>query len=150
MASTPIAYNTGSLISGTLQVGDLAIGITEQNYGSNIGGVKWWMGPNEEIGYVIAIPYSGSTQPTPIPNVSASVGFFRSINLTATSFISISNYIGRQNGQPPFTTATQAQNWLINNGYWTSYPSPSGSFFLLTQDENILTTQNGDQIEIQY
>lgn len=64
--TTPIAYNTGSTISGTIQVGNLAVGTTVQDYSSNLGGVKWWMGPDEELGYVIAKPISGNTQPTPI------------------------------------------------------------------------------------
>ena len=64
--TTPLAYNTGSTISGTIQVGNLAVGTTVQDYSSNLGGVTWWMGPNEELGYVIAKPISGNTQPTPI------------------------------------------------------------------------------------
>jgi hypothetical protein len=64
--TTPLAYNTGSTISGTIQVGNLAVGTTVQDYSSNLGGVTWWMGPDEELGYVIAKPISGNTQPTPI------------------------------------------------------------------------------------
>ena len=67
MATTaPLAYNTGSPIQGTEQVGDLAIGITNQDYSTNPGGVTWWMSPDEELGYVIAHPVSGNTQLTPI------------------------------------------------------------------------------------
>ena len=76
--TTPLAYNPSlSPISGTDQVGTLAVGITEQDYSTDPGGVKWWMGANEENGYVIAVPVSGNTQPTPISGVTASVGFYR-------------------------------------------------------------------------
>jgi hypothetical protein len=69
MATTPIAYNPSqSPIDGTDQVGTLAVGITEQDYSSSPGGVSWWMGPEETDGYVIAVPVSGNTQPTPIPD----------------------------------------------------------------------------------
>ena len=50
----PFAYNTGSSINGTDQIGDLAIGVDPADYSKNPGGVKWWNGPNEYPGYVIA------------------------------------------------------------------------------------------------
>jgi hypothetical protein len=65
--TTPIAYNPGGPISGTTQIGDLAIGYTEQDYSSRPGGVTWWMGPDQDLGYVIGIPVSGNTQPTNVP-----------------------------------------------------------------------------------
>ena len=70
MATTkPFAYNPSlSPISGTTQIGTLAVGTTDQDYSINPGGVKWWMGPNEDLGYVIGIPVSGGTQPTPVTN----------------------------------------------------------------------------------
>lgn len=66
MATTPIAYNTGSAISGTIQVGNLAVGTSSLDYGTRPGDVDWWMGPDDSTGYVIAAPISGGTQPTPI------------------------------------------------------------------------------------
>jgi hypothetical protein len=65
--TTPLGYNpSASPISGTDQVGTLAIGISEQDYSVDPGGIKWWMGADEENGYVIAVPVSGNTQPTPL------------------------------------------------------------------------------------
>jgi hypothetical protein len=58
----PFAYNTGEPISGTTQVGDLAIGTPSNPNGET---PPFWNGPNEDLGYVIAIPVSGNTQPTP-------------------------------------------------------------------------------------
>ena len=116
--TTPFAYNPSlSPISGTVQVGTLAVGITEQDYSVDPGGVDFWMGPDEDLGYVIAQPVSGDTQPTPISGVTASVGFFRSTGLTESSFIQVSNVVGSQ----IFTGGTQAKTWLNANGYWTSY-----------------------------
>ena len=62
----PFAYNTGTTIGGTSQVGDIAVGTTNQAYSTNIGGIPWWMGPDEDTGYVITVPVSGNTQPTPL------------------------------------------------------------------------------------
>jgi hypothetical protein len=64
MATTPIAYNAGSAISGTIQVGNLAVGTSSLDYSSNPGGVVWWMGPDDSTGYVIAEPISEGNQPT--------------------------------------------------------------------------------------
>ena len=60
------AYNTGSTISGTSQVGDIAIIENEANYYPGLGGLQWWGGPDESQGYVIAAPVSGNTQQTPV------------------------------------------------------------------------------------
>ena len=54
--TTPLAYNTGSTIAGTTQVGSLAVGTTDQDYSVSPGGVTWWMGPDEDLGYVIGVP----------------------------------------------------------------------------------------------
>ena len=59
------AYNPGAPISGTDQIGDLAIGTNPSiDYASNYGGVKWWQGPNYNQGIVIAMPDSSFSQPT--------------------------------------------------------------------------------------
>ena len=151
MATTqPFAYNTGSPISGTTQYGDIVVGDIDTDYSSNYGGVKWWMGPNEDIGYVI-----GNARPVgqPVPSGvtgTANVGFWRSKLKTDESFLNLANYIGGKNGQLPFTTTSQAQNWLNNNGYSSSYFTPTETYFILFQDDSIMTAQNGDNIEKQY
>jgi hypothetical protein len=123
--TTPFAYNTGSPIDGTIQVGDLAVGTTNQDYSSNPGGVTWWMGPDEDLGYVIAKPVSGNTQPTPISGVTASLGFYRTKTLTDNDFIGLAEYVASNNGTPQtFTTATDASIWLTNNGFWNSWTPP--------------------------
>jgi hypothetical protein len=63
--SKSFAYNTGSPISGTDQVGDLAISVDQLDYTTSPGGVQWWQGPDEDLGYVIAHTVPGNTQPTP-------------------------------------------------------------------------------------
>lgn len=123
--TTPFAYNTGSPIDGTTQVGDLAVGTTAQDYSSNPGGVTWWMGPDEELGYVITSPVSSNTQPTPISGVTASVGFYRTNTFTDNDFIGLSQYVAAKNNTPQtFSSATDASIWLTNNGFWNSYITP--------------------------
>lgn len=128
MITHPFAYNTGSAISGTLQVGSLAVGTSGQNYSARPGNITWWMGPDENIGYVIAKPISGSNQPTPVAGISASVGFNRSLDLTDGSFITLTNKVFNQN----FSNASSASNWLTSNGYWNSYSASAASAFTVT------------------
>jgi hypothetical protein len=120
----PFAYNTGSTISGTEQVGDLAIGIDDIEYSASYGGVQWWMGPDEDLGYVITFPISGGTQPNPL-NIPAFVSFKRSETKTEGSFVSFVNSLFNQT----FTTGSECKIYLNNNGYWTSWidvtPTPT-------------------------
>jgi hypothetical protein len=117
----PFAYNPGSLIPGTEQVGSLSIGFPTSGFTNS---PQYWNGPDEELGYVIAQSVSGNTQPTEIPGVFASLGFFRSTDLTEESFITLSETIAGQ----LFASGADAKTWLNNNGYWTSYetaPNPT-------------------------
>jgi hypothetical protein len=125
------AYNTGSLISGTTQVGDLAISEAEVEYSANFGGLQWWGGPDETNGYVIAYPVPGCDRPTPIVGLTACIGFKRSLLLTEESFVQLANeFVG---GPPaPFADGNSASTYLTNNGYWNSWvmvtPTPTPTF----------------------
>ena len=66
--TTPIAYNTGGNIPDTEQVGDLAVGSSGNRYDTQPGGVQWWNGPDEDLGYVIAESVPGNTQPSNVPD----------------------------------------------------------------------------------
>jgi hypothetical protein len=112
--SRPFSYNTGSLIPGTIQIGDLAIGYPTEGFEST--GLQWWEGPDEDLGYVIAKPIPAGNQPNPL-GVSASIAFSRSTSLNEASFISVVNNLGGQS----FTSGNQAKTWLNANGFWTSY-----------------------------
>jgi hypothetical protein len=129
MATTrPFAYNTGSTIDGTIQVGNIAIGVSDQDYSQNPGGVKWWMGPDEELGYVIVNDVPTGDHPTQV-EVDAYLNFWRSTDLTDQSFIDLLNSIPITNGLPLFTNINDAQSWLSANGHFTSYdnnlPTPT-------------------------
>ena len=125
---TPVGYNTGSTISGTEQIGDLAIGTSDQDYGAQPGGVTFWMTPDQDLGYVIAKPVPSGNQPNQL-SVPAYVGFNRSDALTDNSFVSLSQIIAGQT----FEDADEAKTWLNDNGYWTSW-EPSGPTLLAELD----------------
>jgi hypothetical protein len=139
----PFAYNTGAGITGTDQVGGLAVGTPTYGFAST--GLQWWNGPDEDLGYVIAKSVPSNTQPTPVSGVSASVGFFRSSALTDPSFISIANVVAGPSGGGPFASGSAAKTWLNTNGYWTSYVGSTGGTGG-TGDFNVSITQVGPNV----
>ena len=64
VASRPFAYNTGAPISGTTQVGYLAVGTPDIGFEDT--GLQWWNGPGEGSGYIIAKPVPLNNQDTPV------------------------------------------------------------------------------------
>ena len=113
----PFAYNPSlTPIGGTTQVGTLAIGYGPLDYSTMPGGVEWWNGPDEDLGYVVASPVPSDGQDTPIPGNKASVGFDRTNTFDAEEFIRLANKILNSN----YTTAIDASTGLTYNGYWNN------------------------------
>jgi hypothetical protein len=134
------AYNTGSLISGTTQVGDIAISEANVEYSANYGGLTWWGGPDETNGYVIAhTDPSGNHNGE--PGIPAYLGFWRSNGLTDQDFLDLCNSIPPRIGDTPFTTTSAASDWLAANGYWTSYGASLCDTFTFIGN-NATTTSN--------
>ena len=176
MTTRPFAYNPSTPISGTTQYGDLAVGEHTSNFTDDYGGVKWWMGPDEDLQYIIAETVPSNTQPTENPGEFASVGFYGCKSLVEQDFLNLCNVIPPRRNQTPFNTASEAYTWLTNNGYWTNYnyvaptptptPTPSSTptitptptptpsvmvqYYILIEDGTVLTAENGDGIEFQY
>jgi len=114
--SRPFAYNTGSTISGTTQIGSLAVGTPSSGF---TGNPKWWNGPDEDLGYVICRPNTNGNQPNP-GSLPAFIRFSRSKLKTDQSFINLVNSVFKQT----FTTTSQCTSYLTTNGYWTSWVLP--------------------------
>jgi hypothetical protein len=129
----PFAYNPGSPISGTEQLGDLAIGTPDGGFTNS---PQFWNGPDEELGYTIALPVPDNTQPTPIPGVTASVRFIRSSDVTEESFIGLVNTQFGQN----FESGNEAKTWLDGQGYWSSWSGFGSSGFKWMTINNITST----------
>ena len=124
----PFSYNTGSTITGTEQVGQLAIGTPTDGFEST--GLKWWNGPDEDLGYVITHTTPSGNQPNQF-SIPAYLGFWRTDTKTDQSFINLAEYVSVQHNDPQnFDSAGNAATWLNNNGYWTSYPTAKRVLFL--------------------
>jgi len=125
--SRPFAYNPSPnpLISGTTQVGDIAIGVNPNlDYFGGAGGVQWWQGPDEDLGYIVAKPIPPLTQPNPL-NIPAGVAFGRSL-FTEEAFILLAESLS---SGITFTSGNDASTWLTSNGYWNTWvfitPTPT-------------------------
>ena len=142
--ATPIAYNPSlSPISGTQQIGLFATGFPTSGF---TGSPKWWNSPDLEPGYVVGIPVSGNTQPTPISGVTASLGFYRSSALTETAFVSLGNYLTGQS----FGDGNDASVYMEETlGYYTSWTgSPTNQFITSSASTASNTTYSFGGIDI--
>ena len=138
------AYNTGSTISGTIQVGLVAIIEDITNYSPNLGDLRWWAGPDESLGYVIVYPVPAGDHPTPVPGETAFIGFLGTKNMAnpfnESTFVELVNNSFNQN----FTNGNDASTWLTTNGYWNSWvsitPTPTATLGV-TQTPTVTSTQ---------
>jgi len=121
----PFGYNSGDDIPNTNQSGTLVIGnIDAQDYSQNPGGVKFWMGPDEENKYVIV--KSNPAQDTPTQTSAGAVG---GINATSqnnpgyqTSGSDLNFMILAESAaQRNFDTVTGALTYLNANSFYTNY-----------------------------
>jgi hypothetical protein len=127
--SRPFSYNPFYLnLSGTYNIGTMCVGVGSNPYINNYGGLTWWNGPDEDLGFIIVVPVPSNTQPTPYPGVFASIGFWGT-EIFGSPF-SDATFINLVNGAfgQTFTTISQSINYLSTNGYWTNYlPSISNT-----------------------
>jgi len=116
--SRPFAYYVGPpTIAGTKRFGNLSVGVPTSGFTAF---PQYWMGPDEDLGYIIAAPVSGNTQPTPISGVTASVQFWRSADFTPESYLNLVNNVFNET----YTTAEFAARGMIQTyGYYTNYPA---------------------------
>jgi len=114
---------TGETITGTQQIGDLSV-VTASTISDS--STKFWMGPDEQLGYIVGLPEPLGNITTPTGQ-NAFLSFIRSNSLTEPSFLSMVNLTFNQS----FTTGTEAKTWLNSNGYWTSWGSATPSSVLI-------------------
>jgi hypothetical protein len=122
--SRPFAYNpTLITIDVSEQYETLSVGFQGQPYGESPSGLKWWEGPDEDLGYCIgtSLPSGGRLGPD---GIYGDVTFWRTQTFSDPQFITLANRITGQN----FGSSAEAVTWLNDNGYWTSYggaPTPT-------------------------
>jgi hypothetical protein len=127
MANRPFTRNTGSLIEGTLQIGNLAVGVTNQDYTLNPGGKQWWDGPQESNAYIIAKDFPSENKGSKIGNIGT-VEFWGG-DKTTSAFLNTVNTLPTRSGETDFTDINDAYDWLIANGYWSNISDDSSFIF---------------------
>ncbi len=133
-------YTGGGTPSGTERYGNLLVGVDTTNpYNSNYSGVKWWSGADEDLGYIIATTVATEDQPTPNDGNVGSVGFFSTFNFDNSDF---SNLVKVVTGYTP-SSALDAKNYLLSNGYWTSW-TETGDLVMFISGTSISGTTLND------
>jgi hypothetical protein len=112
-------FNTGSFITGTQQVGNLAVTNNPLIY----PGYTWWAGASEVNQYYLARQVASRPANALIPGATVNFGFLGTTEKTDASYLALVNSISGQN----FTLVQNATNWLNDNGYWSSYGSSSAT-----------------------
>ncbi len=120
------AYYTGSELAGTAKYGNLSVATTRKKDNSNYGGVRWWNGPDEDPGYVIAYAREALLEP----------GFRRTQVKTEQTFLNLVNSLPQRAGQAPFVSGASAVTWLNANGFWTSFPGYPSSLLVFLDSGN--------------
>jgi len=120
------AWNTGNTIPDEDQIGDLAITTLSprsRRYDNNYGGVKWFGGPDEDLGYCIGLPNPPKYRPR-----------FKRSSFTEQAYLDMVNDLSYDEGGPVLWGTLEAKNWVDAQEYWQTYtggtaasPSPTPS-----------------------
>ena len=118
----PYAFNSGTTITGTLQVGYLAVSSGSTDWNAN--GVSWWMGPDEDPGYIIAVPWDTVAKQI-VPYTSSTEGKY----ILATQYnTSTSPYLSSDYGS---TFQAISGGTLLISGRGTA-TSTNGQYMIVT------------------
>jgi hypothetical protein len=125
--SRPFSYNPSSLnLSGTYNIGTMCIGVETKLYIDNYGGLTWWNGPDEDLGYCIGTVVPAQNQSTPLGNIG-NVKFWRTQAFTDAAFLILVQEVTGQT----FVDTPSACAYLDLNNYWTSYNDLTRHYFVV-------------------
>lgn len=117
--ATFFTLNTGSFISGTQQVGNLAITSDPASYPQ----FTWWAGAEDTSRYVLADQVPSRPANALIPGATVNFRFLGSTDKTNASYLALINGISGLT----FTDVQDATNWANDNGYYSSQGSSSAT-----------------------
>ena len=117
MSYLPISYNTGAVISGTTQYGNITIG--PENFDiTQHPQLDWYYAPSNALGWTIFTDTGtiwGDENPKPT--------FWRAPDFEGQSLINLVNQLPNRNGiVAPLTTSGDAVNFLSTNNYYSNEP----------------------------
>lgn len=127
----PVAFNSGSTIAGTTQVGNIAVGTTPQDY-NGLGGLQWWATTDLDNGYAIVQENLAGDTPNPL-SIPCFLSFWNTdfnpatgTNFTVRGFTNLASYVAGTT----YSTYTAAYNGLTSGGIYTNFDpnTPLGLF----------------------
>ena len=116
---TFFTFNTGSFISGSYQVGNIAY----TSDPSQSPGYTWWGGASDTNRYILCNQIPQRAANSQIPGAVTNFRFLGSDVKNDSSYLELINRISGQN----FVSTQAATDWCWNSGYYTSYGSSSAT-----------------------
>jgi hypothetical protein len=162
--ANPIAYNSGTTVSGCINTGTISLAVDNLNYSTRPGNLNWYAGGDNTNKYIIiSDTYSQGvdTQANSRPTMWATSA------LTDNELLKWINGLPARSGQSTFATLTDAISWLtsqnkylisnqhypqivtsgmvlnLDAGFTTSYPNVGTSWYDLTKTQNPGVLTNG-------
>jgi hypothetical protein len=133
--ANPIAYNSGTTVSGCINTGTISLAVDNLNYSTRPGNLNWYAGGDNTNKYIIiSDTYSQGvdTQANSRPTMWATSA------LTDNELLKWINGLPARSGQSTFATLTDAISWLTSqNKYLISnqhYPQIVTSGMVLNLD----------------
>ena len=138
--SRPFSYNPSQVtISGTYNIGTMCVGVGSQFYINNYGGLTWWNGPDEDLGYCIGTVVPAQNQSTPLGDIG-NVKFWRTQAFTDAAFLILVQEVTGQT----FTDTPSACAYLASNNYWTSFDNVTVSYFVVSNRTSVAKYWNNN------
>ena len=162
--ANPIAYNSGTTVSGCINTGTISLAVDNLNYSTRPGNLNWYAGGDNTNKYIIiSDTYSQGvdTQANSRPTMWATSA------LTDNELLKWINGLPARSGQSTFATLTDAISWLtsqnkylisnqhypqivtsgmvlnLDAGFTASYPNVGTSWYDLTKTQNPGVLTNG-------
>ncbi len=138
--SRPFSYNPSYLnLSGTYNIGKMCVGVDSQFYINNYGGLTWWNGPDEDLGYCIGTVVPAQNQSTPLGDIG-NVKFWRTQSFTDAAFLILVQEVTGQT----FTDTPSACAYLASNNYWTSFDNVTVLYFVVSNRTSVAKYWNNN------
>jgi hypothetical protein len=162
--ANPIAYNSGTTVSGCINTGTISLAVDNLNYSTRPGNLNWYAGGDNTNKYIIiSDTYSQGvdTQANSRPTMWATSA------LTDNELLKWINGLPARSGQSTFGTLSDAISWLtsqnkylisnqhypqivtsgmvlnLDAGFTSSYPNVGTNWYDLTKTQNPGVLTNG-------
>lgn len=121
-------------MSALIGTAALLVSVQELPWSDNLGGLTWWMGPDETLQYVICERVDTEDYSTPVGNIG-SVKFWSVSSSAEDNFKNLVNNVYAQS----FSTAQEASDYLVTTGRYSNWYPDMGSIEFISTGDYIRT-----------